>query len=130
MTTGDLVPLFRRDLMRLGQQVEAFPNDEMLWRTPSQFTNPPGNLVLHIEGNLREYVGRQLGGTPYVRNRPLEFSTRGVSKRDLLTRVAELTQLIPSVIEGLTQEQMEKEHPEVVLEVPMSTAAFLIHLYG
>jgi hypothetical protein len=116
--------------MRLGQQVEAFPNDEVLWQTPAQFTNPPGNLVLHIEGNLREYVGRQLGNTPYVRNRPLEFRTRGVSKRELISRVAELTQLIPSVIEGLTQEQMEKELPEVVLEVPMSTAAFLIHLYG
>ena len=85
MTTDDLAPLFRRDLIRLGQQVEAFPTDEMLWRTPAQFTNPPGNLVLHIEGNLREYVGRQLGNTPYVRNRPLEFSTRGVSKRDLVS---------------------------------------------
>ena len=126
----DLVPLFRRDLTRLGQQIEAFPNDDVLWRTPPQFANPPGNLVLHIEGNLREYVGRQLGNVPYARNRPLEFSTKGVSKVDLVSRVAELRQVIPAVIEGLTPEQMEKEHPEVVLEVPMSTGAFLIHLYG
>jgi hypothetical protein len=128
--TGDLVPLFRRDLTRLGQQIEAFPNDDVLWQRPPQFTNPPGNLILHLEGNLREYVGRQLGNVPYARNRPLEFSARGVSRRELVARVAELRQLIPSVIEGLTPEQMEKEHPEVVLEVPMSTAAFLIHLYG
>jgi len=128
--TSDLVALFRRDLMRLGQQIEAFPNDDVLWHMPPQFANPPGNLVLHIEGNLREYVGRQLGNVPYARNRPLEFSTKGVSKRDLVSRVAELRQVIPTVIEGLTPEQMEKEHPEVVLEVPMSTVAFLIHLYG
>lgn len=128
--TADLASLFRRDLTRLGQQVEAFPDDDLLWQTPPQVTNPPGNLVLHLDGNLREYVGRQLGNVPYARNRPFEFSARGVSKQELLIRVAELKELIPSVIERLTPEQMEKLHPEVVLEVPMSTAAFLLHLYG
>ncbi len=128
--TGDLAPLFRRDLTRLGQQLEAFPNEDLLWQTPPQFTNSPGNLVLHLEGNLREYVGRQLGNVPYTRDRPLEFSTRGVPKQALITRVAELRQRIPSVIEGLTPELMENKYPEVVLEVPMSTATFLIHLYG
>lgn len=125
-----LAPLFRRDLTRLGQQIEAFPGEDVLWLTPPHFTNPPGNLVLHLEGNLREYVGRQLGNVPYVRNRPLEFSTRGVSKAELIARVAELRQLIPSVIDRLSPEQMQKDYPEVVLEVPMSTEAFLIHLYG
>lgn len=125
-----LAPLFRRDLTRFGQQIEAFPGEDVLWQTPPHFTNPPGNLVLHLEGNLREYVGRQLGNVPYVRNRPLEFSTRGVSKAELIARVAELRQLIPSVIDRLSPEQMQKDYPEVVLEVPMSTEAFLIHLYG
>lgn len=125
-----LAPLFRRDLTRLGQQIEAFPGDDVLWQTTLHFTNPPGNLVLHLEGNLREYVGRQLGNVPYVRDRPLEFSTRGVSKQELIARVAELRQLIPSVVEKLSPEEMEKDYPEVVLGVAMSTAAFLIHLYG
>jgi uncharacterized damage-inducible protein DinB len=128
--TGELVPLFRRDLTRLGQQIEAFPNDELLWQAPPRFTNSAGNLVLHIEGNLREYIGRQLGNVPYTRNRPLEFSTKGVARRDLVSRVAGLKQLIPSVIERLTPLRMEERYHEVVLELPMSTAAFLIHLYG
>jgi hypothetical protein len=29
----DLAPVFRRDLARLGQQIEAFPSDEVLWQT-------------------------------------------------------------------------------------------------
>jgi hypothetical protein len=129
-TNCALAPLFRRDLTRLGQQIEAFPSDEVLWRTPAHFTNPPGNLVLHLEGNLREYVGRQLGNVPYARDRPLEFSTRGVSRQELMARVADLRQLIPSVIEKLSLEQLDKDYPEGVLEVAMSTAAFLNHLYG
>jgi hypothetical protein len=69
----DLAHLFRRD-EKLKQQVEAFPNDELLWQTLPGVTNAAGNLALHIEGNLREYVERQ-----YRRNRELEFSAKGMS---------------------------------------------------
>jgi hypothetical protein len=60
-TTRDLAALFRRDLSSLIRQIDAFPNDEALWQTVPGVTNSAGNLALHIEGNLREYIGRQLG---------------------------------------------------------------------
>lgn len=128
--TMDLAPLFRRDLTRLGQQIEAFPNDEALWQTLPGVTNAAGNLALHIEGNLREYVGRQLGKLPYARNRPLEFSLKEISRSELGSRIVELRRSIPSVIEELSPEQMEMEYPVAVLEIAMSTQQFLIHLYG
>ena len=31
-------------------------------------------LALHLEGNIREYIGRQIGGIAYQRERPFEFS--------------------------------------------------------
>ena len=129
-TTSDLASLFSRDLTRLKQQIEAFPNDEALWQTLPGVINPAGNLALHIEGNLREYVGRQLGKLPYNRNRELEFSLRGMSRDEVGTRIAELRRSIPAVIQELSSEQMEMEYPEVVLEVAMTTQEFLIHLYG
>ena len=129
-TASDLAFLFSRDLTRLGQQIEAFPNDETLWETLPGVLNPAGNLALHIEGNLREFVGRQLGKLPYKRNRGLEFSLRGMSRHEIGTRIAELRQSIPAVIQGLSAEQMEMEYPEVVLEVATTTVQFLIHLYG
>jgi hypothetical protein len=130
VTQNSLAPLFRRDLARLGQQIDAFPNDEALWQTLPGVTNAAGNLVLHLEGNLREYVGRQLGKLPYRRNRELEFSLKGMSKSELGARIAELRLSIPSVIEGLSLEQMEMAYPEAVLGAPVSTQHFLIHLYG
>jgi len=45
-------------------------------------------------------------------------------------RLSELSQTIPSVIEKLSLEQLEKEYPQVVLEVASSTREFLFHLYG
>lgn len=129
-THGDLAEFYRRDLSRLLQQIEAFPSDEMLWRTIPGITNTAGNLVLHLEGNLREYVGRQLGRVPYVRNRPLEFSTQGLQREHLVHRVESLKQLIPSVVASLSAEELEQEYPEIVLEKALSTRGFLIHLYG
>jgi hypothetical protein len=128
--TNDLASLFRRDLAKLSQQVEAFPTDEALWQTLPGVTNAAGNLALHIEGNLREFVGRQLGNLPFERKRELEFSSKEISRDQLSTRLAELRQSIPAVIEELSVEQLEKEYPEVVLGAATSTQEFLIHLYG
>ena len=128
-TTSDLASLFSRDLTRLRKQIEAFPNDEALWQPLPGVINSAGNLALHIEGNLREYVGRRLGKLPYNRNRELEFSLRGMSRDEVGARIAELRS-IPSVIQELSSEQLEMEYPEVVLEVATTTQEFLIHLYG
>jgi len=126
----NLAALFRRDLSRLTQQIEAFPNDGALWQTLPGATNSTGNLALHIEGNLREYVGRQLGKLPYTRERPREFTLNGIGREELRSRIAELVLSIPRIIEDLSPEEMATEYPEAVLGTPVSTQQFLIHLYG
>ena len=125
-----LAALYRRDLSRLIQQVEAFPSDESLWQTLPGITNSAGTLVLHLEGNLREYIGRQLGQIPYSRNRPVEFTAKGLERPELVSRVDNLRRSIPSVIASLSPKTMEAQYPETVLEKPLSTQAFLTHLYG
>lgn len=129
-TAADLANLFRRDLTRLARQIAAFPNDESLWRTLPGVPNSAGNLAMHIEGNLREFVGRQLGHLPYTRKRDVEFTSQGISQEELARRIEELTGIIPSIVEQLSPQQMEAEYPQVVLDAPMSTEKFLFHLYG
>jgi hypothetical protein len=128
--TIELAALFRRDLAKLSKQIEAFPTDEALWQTLPGVKNAAGNLALHIEGNLSEFVGRQLGGLPYQRNRDLEFSSREGSRAELGARLARLRESIPAVIAGLTADQLEREYPEIVLGAATSTREFLVHLYG
>ena len=128
--TNELAALFRRDLAKFAKQIESFPTDELLWQTLPGVINPAGNLALHIEGNLSEFVGRQLGGLPYQRNRDLEFSSKEGTRADLSARLAKLSDSIPAVIAGLNADELEKEYPQVVLDRPMSAGEFLIHLYG
>ena len=127
---GELAELFRRDLTRLVQELEAFPDDTSLWRLAPAVQNPAGNLTLHLEGNLREYVGRQLGGVAYERRRDAEFSERGLSRGELIQRIGEVKELVPRVVGGLPETALEAMFPENVFGAPISTRQLLISLHG
>lgn len=126
----ELATLFRRDLTRLMQELTAFPDETTLWATVPGVTNSAGNLALHLEGNLREYVGRQLGQISYVRQRSQEFHATGVPVQTLLSHIEDLREIVIQVVSGLSLETLEEVYPEAVLGVPLSTRQFLLHLLG
>ena len=130
MMQAELAALFRRDLGRLLQELRAFPDDETLWRTAPGVTNPAGNLVLHLEGNLREYIGRQLAGMEYRRDRPGEFAARGVTRAGLIARIEGLLRDIPPAIERLSDAVLDAPYPEEQPGGPQSARRFLLSLYG
>ena len=131
MTTADgLVMLFSRDLTRLIQELKAFPNDEALWQRRPGVKNSAGNLVLHLEGNLREYIGRQLGGVAYTRTRDQEFTRSGVSRADMVQRMENVKELVAAVVSGLSDSDLAKQHPERVLETDVCSRDLLVHLHG
>jgi len=123
----ELAALFERDLQRVAQEVAAFPSDEDLWRTASGVTNSAGNLALHLEGNLREYIGRQIGGIPYTRERPLEFSTTGLTRAEVAGRIDAVREMISPALAGAS---MDAIFPENVLGPPLTTRQFVLHLLG
>lgn len=126
----ELAALFQRDLTRLLQQLAAFEDEAVLWERVSGIANSAGNLALHLEGNLREYVGRVLGGVPYERVREEEFTGKGIPIAVLAARLEEVRALVPGVIRQLSDEQLEATVPENPMRSPLSTRQFLIHLNG
>jgi hypothetical protein len=130
MLSTELAALYARDLSRLAQELRAFPDTSAVWRTMPGVTNPAGTLALHLEGNLREYVGRQLGQIAYQRDRPREFSVRGIERAELITRIEAVRDTIPQVIGALSQALLDATYPEPYNGSPISTRQFLIHLSG
>jgi len=69
-------------------------SDEQIWWRPLPAMNSTGNLMLHLAGNVRQWVVSSIGGVKDIRERQKEFDERGpipkaeVSKR-LETAVAE-----------------------------------------
>ena len=56
------------------RELAAPLSEEQFWAKPFGFGNSFGNLVLHLTGNLNYYIGAQIAGTGYVRDRPREFA--------------------------------------------------------
>ena len=57
-------------------------SDEQLWRRPFPYGNSVGHLLLHLIGNLNYYVGAQIAGSGYVRDRPREFADASRRPKD------------------------------------------------
>ncbi len=125
----DFAALFTRDLARLARQLDAF-DDAHLWQVLPGVTNSAGNLMLHLSGNLRAYIGLRIGGVAYVRDRPREFGATNVPKAEMAADLAELATLIPRVLDAVTPAQWDELFPENVLGTPLSNRHFVIHLYG
>jgi len=55
-----------------------------LWARGSEHENAVGNLVLHLNGNVRQWILSGIGGQPDTRDRPGEFSARTGADAPLL----------------------------------------------
>jgi hypothetical protein len=65
--------------------------DEQIWQRESESMNSIGNLILHLCGNLRQWIVAGIGGEKDARHRPKEFSERGpISNADLIRRLDEV----------------------------------------
>ncbi len=123
-----LTTLFSRDLTKLKTEISLYSREENLWIVDQQITNTAGNLCLHLLGNLNHYIGTQLGATGYVRNRPLEFSTKHIPRKDLLDQIDYTRQMIETTLQKLDVSKLDETYPEIVFGEPMTTGYFLIHL--
>src|SRR5690348_13794529 len=87
--------------------------EQEFWTKPLDPGNSVGHLVLHLAGNLNHFVGGQLGGTGYVRDREREFTeTQVPAKAEALRRLDDAVATFRRVVSGLRAEQLAAPHPE------------------
>jgi uncharacterized damage-inducible protein DinB len=70
--------------------LSALPDGEE-WVRLHEGSNSVGNLVLHVCGSTRHFLGRAVGGSDYERDRKAEFTERGPVPRAELLRILEDT---------------------------------------
>lgn len=104
-----LSSFYERDLRRLIEEINAFKNEENLWKTQGSIKNPSGNLALHLIGGLNFFIGTTLAHTGYVRNRDQEFSQKGVERQEIVARLEVLIPLVAQTIKA--QQDMDAEFP-------------------
>ena len=79
-------------------------------------------------GNLNAYLGAEIGGTGYIRNRDLEFTLKDIPRAELISMVEATITVVNNALDLLTEEDMQKEYPLLVLPQKTSTEYFLVHL--
>lgn len=124
-----LILLFDRDLNRLKEEILAYENEEDLWLKKGHINNSAGNLTLHLIGNLKTYIGGEMGNSGYVRNRPAEFESK-VSRFELLKGIDETHKVLIETLTNVEEKVFDEEYPLLVFEEKMNTGFFLIHLAG
>jgi uncharacterized damage-inducible protein DinB len=84
-------------------------NDEQLWHRPNANTVSIGNLVLHLTGNVGQWVNSTLSARPDQRDRDSEFAERGpMDKRLLLEQLDATLAYAYEVIRGLNAQDLER----------------------
>ena len=79
-------------------------SDEQLWWRPVPRSNSVGNLILHLCGNLSQWLLAGVGGRPYERHRSREFSAeRAGNAAALIERLAVVVASCREVLSGLDE---------------------------
>jgi uncharacterized damage-inducible protein DinB len=117
------------ELEQLRDQVRSLSeplSEAEFWTKPLESSNSVGHLMLHLTGNLSHFVGAQLGGSGYVRDRDREFTeAQPPRKAETLARLDEAVATFRRVVEGLSAEQLAAPHPEGRFGSVLNT---LVHL--
>ena len=60
---------------RLEEALQPLNHDQIWWR-PNEASNSIGNLLLHLNGNVRQWILSGMDGIEWERNRDTEFDER------------------------------------------------------
>jgi hypothetical protein len=119
---------FLRDLNKLKEEILLYKNENDLWKVESEIQNSAGTLALHLIGNLKHFIGAQIGFTGYVRNRDREFSDRNISREKLVFEVEEAISIVKTVLPTIKDEDFSKEFPVEMYGAKRNTGYIILSL--
>jgi uncharacterized damage-inducible protein DinB len=85
---------------------------EQVWHRPNEVSNSVGNLILHLAGNVRQWILKGLAGEPFDRDRPREFAERGpLPTEQILPPLRQTVERACDAIASLSPEALLREYP-------------------
>jgi uncharacterized damage-inducible protein DinB len=117
LLTSDYLPKIERCLAGLG--------DEDVWWRPNEASNSIGNLLLHLCGNVRQWIVGGVGGRDIERDRQREFDERKhLPAGELLARIKSVVAEADAVIAGLDAETLTSGRQIQGYDVNVLTAVY------
>jgi uncharacterized damage-inducible protein DinB len=104
---------------------------EQVWQRPAPACNSIGNLLLHLTGNVRQWILAGLGGARDERDRPAEFATAGAGQPSATDMVDELEAVVREaarVVDDLRPEDLLAHVPFQGGQFGRSALAGVVHV--
>jgi uncharacterized damage-inducible protein DinB len=102
-------------------------SDEEIWQKPNSSSNSIGNLILHLCGNITQYIISGLGGKTDERNRDSEFSAEGgISKNELREKIKSTVTDAVHVMKNISEDDLL--HVKSLQGFDVSGIANIIHV--
>jgi uncharacterized damage-inducible protein DinB len=102
--------LFEEGIPRIKKCLNLLTEEE-IWYRPNENSNSVGNIILHLCGNVRQWLGAGLGKLPKVRKRDEEFSTKGgFNKKEILEKLEKLQEMSEDILSKVTYEDLLAVH--------------------
>lgn len=112
--------------IKIRKAVNALPS-ELLWWRPNEQANSVGNLLMHLEGNVRQWIIGGVGGASDIRNRAGEFAAReSDSAEELLRRLDRTLDEADAVLSGLRPEQLSERRRVQTRDVSVLEAIYQV----
>lgn len=86
-------------------------NDDQIWARGGANENAIGNLVLHLAGNVGQWIVSSVGGASFERDRDAEFAARGgFIASELLRKLRDTVEEAAEVIARLSTDQLTQTY--------------------
>jgi uncharacterized damage-inducible protein DinB len=109
---------------RICQCLDRLDGDK-IWFRGSENENAVGNLVLHLCGNVRQWIGFGVDARPDIRKRDIEFTTRGgVGPDELKERLRAAVSEATEILRRLTADRLEEIIKVQGYEMPVLAAVY------
>lgn len=102
-----LVKKFQEIERRILLVMEQLSEEQLNWK-PNEQSHRIANLVLHIEGNIKERIAKGILNQNIVRDREAEFSAVFISKAELTTMVEGNFNFLIDIVSKLTDRELEQ----------------------
>lgn len=91
---------------RLKECVTPLTEEQVWWR-PNEASNSIGNLILHLNGNVGQWLVASFNKDEDARNRPAEFAAKGeATAAELLAKLGATLERASAVLDRLTVEEL------------------------
>lgn len=99
-----------RKLRQLGGRIEdclGRLTEEQIWARGAENENAVGNLVLHLSGNVRQWIVAGVGRQPDIRQRDAEFAAQGgITAAELAERLRGIVVEAAGIIETVAPDRL------------------------